>query len=90
MVTRICEKCRRRNVVSFHVEPKEAWRTVVLNRWRAICAACFEAEAERVGVRYRFLAVGMNVVEHERRVGRQLQDLAGRQHRTGCLLARDR
>ena len=26
----ICRKCRRRNIVSFRVEPKEAWRTVVL------------------------------------------------------------
>ena len=31
MVVRpICKKCRRRNIVSFRVEPKEAWRTVVL------------------------------------------------------------
>jgi hypothetical protein len=36
MVTPICDKCRRRNVVSFNVEPKEVWRTVVLNRWRSI------------------------------------------------------
>jgi hypothetical protein len=37
MVTPTCDKCRRRNVVSFHVEPKEAWRTVVLNRRRTVC-----------------------------------------------------
>jgi hypothetical protein len=65
MVTPICEKCRRRNVISFHVEPKEAWRTVVLNRWRAICPLCFDAEAERVGVRYRLVGAGMNVVERQ-------------------------
>jgi len=27
MVTPVCEKCRRRNVVSFKIEPEEAWRT---------------------------------------------------------------
>jgi len=58
MVTPICDKCRRRNVVSFQVEPKDAWRTVVLNRWRTICPSCFDAEAERAGVRYRFVGVG--------------------------------
>ena len=26
----ICRKCRRRNIVSSRVEPKDAWRTVVL------------------------------------------------------------
>ena len=46
MVTPICDKCRRRNVVSFQVEPKDAWRTVVLNRWRTICPSCFDAEAD--------------------------------------------
>jgi hypothetical protein len=58
MVTPTCDKCRRRNVVSFQVEPKDAWRTVVLNRWRTICPSCFDAEAERAGVRYQFVGVG--------------------------------
>jgi hypothetical protein len=58
MVTPICDKCRRRNVVSYQVEPKDAWRTVVLNRWRTICPSCFDAEAERAGVRYQFRGVG--------------------------------
>jgi hypothetical protein len=57
MVTPICDKCRRRNVVSFQVEPAEAWRTVVLNRWKSICPPCFDAEAERAGVRYHFAGV---------------------------------
>ena len=57
MVTPICEKCRRRNIVTFQVEPKEAWRTVVLNRWRTICPSCFDAEAQRAGVRYQFVEV---------------------------------
>jgi hypothetical protein len=30
LVRPICKKCRRRNIVSFRVEPKQAWRTVVL------------------------------------------------------------
>jgi hypothetical protein len=57
MVTPVCEKCRRRNVMTFEVEPTAAWRTVVLNRWRNICPSCFDGEAERAGVRYRFLDV---------------------------------
>lgn len=75
MVTPICDKCHRRNVVSFQVEPKEAWRTVVLNRWRTICPSCFDAEAERAGVRYRFVAVGAisssDKPEPARRYGRR-------------------
>src|SRR5262245_3814947 len=50
MVTPICDKCRRRNVVSFRVEPEEAWRTVVLTRWKSICPSCFDAEAERAAL----------------------------------------
>jgi hypothetical protein len=40
--------------VSFAVEPEEAWRTVVLNSWKRLCPSCFDAEAERAGVRYSF------------------------------------
>jgi len=57
MVTPICDKCRRRNIVSFRIEPVEAWRTVVLNRWKSICRSCFDAEAERAGDRYQFMGV---------------------------------
>jgi hypothetical protein len=53
----LCDKCRRRNIVSFKVEPEEAWRTVVLNRWKSICPSCIDAEAERAGVRYQFVSV---------------------------------
>jgi hypothetical protein len=49
-----CDHCRRRNVVGFTVEPEEAWRTVVLNRWRRICPSCFDQEAEKAGVKYTF------------------------------------
>lgn len=44
-----CDHCRR-----FTVEPEEAWRTVVLNRWQRLCPACFDAEAEKAGVKYVF------------------------------------
>ena len=40
------EKCGRRNLVIFQVEPKEAWRTVVRNRWKSICPLCFDAEGK--------------------------------------------
>jgi hypothetical protein len=75
MVTPICDKCRRRNVVSFKVEPEEAWRTVVLNRWKSICPSCFDAEAERAGVRYHFTGVQAtswsDMPEPQRRYGRR-------------------
>ena len=45
-----CDKCQRRNPVSFHVEHEEAFRTVVLNRWRNICPSCFDEEAEKAHV----------------------------------------
>jgi hypothetical protein len=50
----VCAKCRRRNPVRFAVTPEEAYRAVVLNRWRIICPSCFDAEAEKAGVRYSF------------------------------------
>jgi hypothetical protein len=43
--------------VSFMVEPEEAWRTVVLNRWRKPCPSCFDTEAEKTSVRYKFTDV---------------------------------
>ena len=49
-----CGKCGRRNVINYTVEPEAAYTTVVLNRWRNICPACFDAEAEKAGVRYSF------------------------------------
>jgi hypothetical protein len=57
MVTPVCDKCRRRNVFTFKVEAEEAWRAVVLNRWRIVCASCFDGEAERAGIRYRYVNV---------------------------------
>jgi hypothetical protein len=48
-----CQKCQRRKVISYRIAPEEAFRTVVLNRWRIICASCFDIEAEKAGVRYK-------------------------------------
>jgi hypothetical protein len=52
-----CQKCSLRNVVTFRIEPEEAWALVVLNRWREICPSCFDQEAERAGVSYQFMDV---------------------------------
>ena len=53
-----CGKCRRRNPARFRVEPEKAFRTVVSKRWRRnICLVCFDVEAEKAGVRYRFVSV---------------------------------
>ena len=47
-----CQKCGRRNIVTYRVEPEAAFKTVVLNRWREICPSCFDVEAEKAGVKY--------------------------------------
>jgi hypothetical protein len=49
-----CDRCKANNPISFEVEPPEAWRTVVLNRWRKLCPSCFDTEAEKAGVAYKF------------------------------------
>jgi hypothetical protein len=33
--------------------PEDAWRTVVINRWKKLCPSCFDALAEQAGVSYR-------------------------------------
>jgi hypothetical protein len=49
-----CARCKRRNVVSYHV-PGEIWRLVLLGRWKTgVCPSCFDELAERGGIRYRF------------------------------------
>jgi hypothetical protein len=50
----LCEKCGRRHLVAYQVEPKEAWRLVVQDRWHNLCPSSFDAEAERLGVRFQF------------------------------------
>jgi hypothetical protein len=34
------------------VEPAEAWRTVVLNRWKKLCPSRFDILAEQAGIAY--------------------------------------
>jgi hypothetical protein len=47
-----CDKWKNASPVSYRVEPEEAWRAVVLNRWRRLCPGCFDIEAEKAGIRY--------------------------------------
>lgn len=47
-----CDRCKRRNVTTFSVNPPEAYNTVMLNRWRTICPSCFDEEAERGRITY--------------------------------------
>ena len=49
-----CDKCKRRNPIAYRVEPEEAWKIVVLNRWRKLCPSCFDQLAEQAGVQYSF------------------------------------
>jgi phage FluMu protein Com len=49
-----CDRCKRVNPIDFQVEPADAWRTVVLNRWRKLCPSCFDLLAEQAGVAYTF------------------------------------
>ena len=44
----------RRNVVAFTVEPEEAWRIVVLDRWRILWTSYFDAKAEKGCISYTF------------------------------------
>lgn len=50
-----CDKCKCPSPVSFRTDPPEAWRAVVLNRWRRLCPGCFDVEAEKARVRYSFV-----------------------------------
>jgi hypothetical protein len=53
-----CDRCKANNPISFEVEPPEAWRTVVLNRWKQLCPGCFDLLAEQAGVAYKFVHLG--------------------------------
>ena len=44
-------------MAAYRAEPESAWKTVVLNRWRVLCASCFDIEAEKAGVKYAFIDV---------------------------------
>lgn len=52
-----CGKCGRPVVVTFSVTPESAWTTVALNRWKTLCASCFDIEAHKAKVRYSFAAL---------------------------------
>lgn len=47
----ICKRCRRRNVVGFHVVDA-LWHGVVKDRWTLLCPGCFDEVAEVEGVPY--------------------------------------
>jgi hypothetical protein len=44
--TNTCDKCKRANPIGYRVEPEEAWKIVVLNRWRS-CARCALTNSRR-------------------------------------------
>ena len=50
-----CDKCKNASPVSYRVEPEAVWKMVVLNRWRKLCPGCFDVEAEKARVPYRFV-----------------------------------
>jgi len=52
-----CDKCKRGNPIDYRVEPEEAWKIVVLNRWKKLCPLCFDQLAEMARVKYRFVDV---------------------------------
>ena len=53
--TNTCDRCKRVNPIAFGIEPPEAWRSVVLNRWKKPCPSCFDTLAEQAGLAYRFV-----------------------------------
>jgi hypothetical protein len=56
MATR--SKCQRRKVVEYHVEPAEAWKIVVLNRWPGqTLRIMLRRRGERAKVHYTFVNV---------------------------------
>jgi glutaredoxin len=55
--TNTCDKCKRANPIDFRVEPEEAWRIVVLNRWKKLCPLCFDQLAEMARVQFKFVDV---------------------------------
>ena len=63
--------------------PDKAWRLVVLNRWRNICPSCFDTEAEKAGVRYKFT----DVEAMRGRTGQRRGTVTGRRASTERYLA---
>jgi hypothetical protein len=54
----VCDKCKRANPIDYRVEPEEAWKIVVLNRWRGLCPLCFDQLAGMARVKFSFTDVG--------------------------------
>jgi hypothetical protein len=53
-MTQHCARCKRRNVVSYHV-PEEIKRLVLVGRWKTgVCPSCFDELAEQARIRYSF------------------------------------
>jgi hypothetical protein len=52
-----CDRCKRRNPISYQVSPADAWGRVVLNRWRTLCPSCFDELAEMERVKFRFVGL---------------------------------
>ncbi len=53
-----CPKCGRRSIITFRVEPEQAFAAVTLNRWRTnICPSCFDQEAEKAGIKYTLVGL---------------------------------
>ena len=67
-----CEKCGRRNLVTYQVEPNDAWHAVMRDRWKSIGPSCFDAEAELTDVRYQFIWYASDILERPGRVGQEV------------------
>jgi len=52
-----CDKCKKRNPIAYRVEPEDAWKLVVLNRWKKLCPSCFDQLAEAARIKYSFADV---------------------------------
>jgi len=55
--TNNCDKCKRANPIDYRIVPEEAWKIVVLNRWKKLCPLCFDQLAEMARVKYSFVDV---------------------------------
>lgn len=49
----ICKRCLRNVVIGFSVDD-EIWDKVSAGRWNILCPQCFDEEAQRLHVEYRF------------------------------------
>jgi len=54
--TNTCDRCKRANPIDYRVEPEEARKLVVLNRWKKLCPLRLTS-SRRLRVKYRFADV---------------------------------